>query len=39
LSFRIAGNNRKPGAYVEPFAVLWDGWRGLPAINLRYVVR
>jgi hypothetical protein len=40
LSFRIAGNNRKPGAYTEPFAVLWDGWRGLPTtVRLRYVVR
>ena len=40
LSFRIAGNNRKPAAYVEPFGVLWDGWRSLGLrVQLRYVVR
>lgn len=40
LSFRLAGNNRKPGAYAESFGVLWDGWRALkPTVTLRYVVR
>ncbi|MEO6712661.1 MAG: SpoIID/LytB domain-containing protein [Mycobacteriales bacterium] len=40
LSFRIAANNRAPGAYTERFGILWDGWRALKdPILLRYVIR
>lgn len=41
LSFRIAGNNRKPGVYAEPIGVLWDGWRSAlkTPVRLRYIIR
>ena len=41
LSFRIGGNNRKPGVYSEPISVLWDGWRSAlkSPVTLRYIIR
>ncbi|HVE63923.1 MAG TPA: SpoIID/LytB domain-containing protein [Mycobacteriales bacterium] len=40
LVFRLAGNNRAPGAYSETFGALWEGWRWMAAAPvIRYSVR
>lgn len=40
FSFRVAGNGRAPGSYVDTYAVLWEGWRWLGGtVRVGYTVR
>jgi hypothetical protein len=40
FSFRLNGNNRKPGRYTETFGVVWDGWKAAPVqVTVTYIIR